>query len=123
MSGSVREAERGASTVVMLAVVVLGLALCLAVARAGVAAIAGVRAETAADAAALAGADMLALGRGASVARSAAAQTARENGASLVACECSGPFVTVRVVVVAPALDASARASARAEVRLSGPRS
>jgi len=111
--------ERGAATIVMLAVVVLGLAVCLAVARAGVAAIAGVRAETAADAAALAAADMLALGRGPDAARSAAAQTARANGASLTGCECSGPFTTVHVRVVVPALDASARSTSRAEVRLS----
>ena len=118
-----REAERGAATIVMLGVVVLGLALCLAVVRVGVAAIAGARAETAADAAALAAADMLALGRGSDAARSAAAQTARANGASLTECECSGPFATVHVRIVVPALDASARAIARAEVRLSAPRS
>lgn len=114
--------ERGAATIVMLGVVVLGLALCLAVVRAGVAAIAGARAETAADAAALAAADMLALGRGSGAARAAAAQTARANGASLTGCECSGPFTTVRVRIVVPALDASARAVSRAEVRVSSPR-
>ena len=118
-----REPERGTATIVMLAAVVLGLALFLAVARAGVGAIAGARAETAADAAALAAADMLALGRGPAAARSAAAQTARANGASLTECECSGPFATVHVRIVVPALDASARAIARAEVRLSVPRS
>jgi hypothetical protein len=106
----------------MLAVVVLGLALCLAVTRAGVAALAGARAETASDAAALAAADMLALGRGPAAARSAAAQTARANGASLTGCECSGPFATVHVRIVVPALDASAHSTSRAEVRLSASR-
>jgi hypothetical protein len=114
----VPQSERGAATLVMLGVVVLGLAFCLLVSRAGVAAIAGARAETAADAAALAAGDTLALGRGPAAARSAAAQTARANGATLSACGCSGPFVTVRVVVAVPALDAMAAATARAEVRL-----
>ena len=120
MTPEPRAEERGAATIVVLGVVVLGLSICLLVARVGVAAVAGARAETAADAAALAAADMLALGRGRDAARLAAEQTAAANGARVVRCECRGPFVTVHVEIVVPALDASARARSRAEVRLSG---
>lgn len=102
---------------VMVAVLAVGLLLTLAAARAGAAAIAGARADAAADAAALAAADMLALSRGPDVAATAAQETAKDNGARLVACSCDGRYVSVRVVVQVPVLGAEARANARAEVR------
>ena len=55
-------AERGGVTILMVAVVVLGLALSLGAARLGSAVIGRARADTAADASALAAADALALG-------------------------------------------------------------
>ena len=59
----------------MLAVLVFGLLLTLGVSRVGVAIIGRARADTAADAAALAAADSLALGRG----PAAAAEAARDD--------------------------------------------
>jgi hypothetical protein len=79
--------------------------------------VAGARADSAADAAALAGADMLALSRGPGAASAAARETAADNGAELVSCSCDGRFVSVRVVVQVPVLGAEARSTARAEVR------
>ena len=79
--------------------------------------IAKARADTAADAGALAAADMLALGRGPSAAEAAARETTAANGAQLVRCSCAGRFPAVVVEVHVGALGASARATARAEVR------
>jgi secretion/DNA translocation related TadE-like protein len=111
--------ERGGMTVVMLAVVVIGLALTAGAARLGSALVARARADTAADAAALAAADMLALGRGSGAAVAAAAETAGENGARLVRCECAGRDAEVLVEVSSHGLMApAARGRARAEVRL-----
>jgi hypothetical protein len=101
----------------MVAVLALALLLALGAARAGAAAVAGARADSAADAAALAAADMLALSRGPGAAAGAARDTAAANGAELLGCSCDGPFVSVRVVVHVPVLGASARSTARAEVR------
>jgi secretion/DNA translocation related TadE-like protein len=109
--------ERGTATIVMLAVLALGVLLAFAAARAGAAAVAGARADSAADAAALAAADMLALSRGPDAAARAARETARDNGAELVDCTCEGRFVSVWVVVHVPVLGAMARSTARAEVR------
>lgn len=109
--------ERGATTIVMVAVLALALLLALAAARAGAAAVAGARADGAADAAALAAADMLALSRGPEAAARAAGDTAAANGAKLLGCSCDGRFVSVRVVVRVPILGAAARSTARAEVR------
>jgi hypothetical protein len=96
---------------------VLAVALTVAVAagRMGVAAIASARADTAADASALAAADMLALGHGPQVAAAAARSTARSNGAHLEDCSCNGRVVTVQVRVSVAGL-ADARAKARAEI-------
>ncbi len=109
--------ERGTATIWLVAVLALALLLALGAARAGAAAVAGARADSAADAAALAAADMLALARGSGAASSAARETARDNGAELLSCDCGGRFVSVRVVVNVPVLGASARSTARAEVR------
>lgn len=112
--------ERGAASIVVLGVLVLGILLCFSAARAGAGAVAAARADAAADAAALAAADMVALGRGASAARQAAAVTAAANGAQLTRCACSGTVLTAVVEVDVPVLGAVAHARARAEVLGSG---
>ena len=90
--------ERGSTTVVMIAVVAIGFALLVGAARLGTAVVARARADTAADAAALAAADMIALDRGADAAEAAAGET-------------------VVVEYAVGALGASARSTARAEAR------
>ena len=112
--------DRGATTIVMIGVVALGFALVMGAARLGTAVVARARADTAADAAALAAADMLALGRDASAAEVAARETAAANGGRLVSCACAGPFATVVIEVAVGSLGASARGTARAEVRSVG---
>jgi len=105
---------------VMLAVLVAGLVLATGAARLGGALVGRARAESAADAAALAAADRLALGGGAAAAQSAAARTAASNDARLVSCECAGVSATVVVEVDLPPLLAGfgpAEGRARAEVR------
>ena len=73
-----RRAERGGVTILMVAVVVLGLALSLGAARLGSAIIGRARADTAADASALAAADALALGGGADAASGGGARDSGE---------------------------------------------
>lgn len=111
--------ERGSVSVVMIAVLVLGLVLATAAGRLGGAMIAKGRAETAADAAALAAADTLALGRGSTAAVAAARETAGHNDAALVRCSCTGSVadvvVEVRVSALGPIMG-PARAHSRAEV-------
>lgn len=107
---------RGSVSVLILATFVLGAALMFGAARLGAALLARARAETAADAAALAAADALALGHSTSRAATDAATTASENGATLEACECAGPKVTVTVVVDVPVVGRVARVRASAEV-------
>jgi secretion/DNA translocation related TadE-like protein len=111
--------ERGGVTILMVAVVVLGLALSLGAARLGSAIIGRARADTAADASALAAADALALGRGADAASAAARSTAASNDAHLVSCVCAGTSADVVVEVDVPGLgvlSAVARGHAMAEV-------
>ena len=91
--------ERGSVSVVMIAVLVVGLVLATAAGRLGGAMIAKGRAETAADAAALAAADSLALGRGSTAAVAAAHETAADNDATLVRCACAGSVADVVVEV------------------------
>lgn len=120
MNTGERSGERGAVTVIMLAVFVVGAFLALGVARVGVAADARARAETAADAAALAAADMIVLGRGPSAALEAALETAAANGAKLVSCDCRGPETLAEVAVDLPAwvgAGESLSARAKAEIR------
>ena len=115
-----RRGERGAVTVLMLAVLVIGLVLTMGAARLGGALVGRARAESAADAAALAAADRLALGDDAGAARAAAVHTAASNDARLVACDCSGTTAEVVVEVDVPAwgaLAGPARGRAKAEVR------
>lgn len=99
----------------MLAVLVFGLVLTLGVSRLGVALIGRARADTAADAAALAAADSLALGRGPGAAIDAARVTAESNGAHLISCTCGGTSAEVVVDVDLGVLGV-ARGHSRAEV-------
>jgi hypothetical protein len=88
--------------------------LCLGVGRVGGAAVLQARAETAADAAALAGADALALGHGSAEAIRAARATASLNRAVLVSCACAGDAAEVVVQI------GRAHGRARAVVDFSG---
>jgi len=92
--------ERGQSTVLVAAGLVLAAAVLLAVVAAGGVVVDGARARTAADAAALAGA---------AEDRTAAAEVARANGGRLVAFRAEGTAVTVTVAL------GRARATARAQ--------
>ena len=89
--------ERGNVSIIAVAGVALSIVLCLGVARVGAAAALKARADTAADAAALAGADALALGHPPTDAARAARAAAVDNGARLVSCSCAG--VAAEVVV------------------------
>jgi secretion/DNA translocation related TadE-like protein len=96
MAGQVREC--GSVTVLVMVVVVLAGVFALEVARLGGSMSERSRADTAADAAALAAAVELARGHSASDATRAAARLAAANGALLVSCDCAGrPSVVVRV--------------------------
>ena len=97
------EAERGQALPILLVALAVALIAIAVVARVGVVADDRARAQTAADAAALAGA---------AGGRSEAARLARANGAALVDYRASGATVVVVVVVG----DASARASAESVV-------
>jgi secretion/DNA translocation related TadE-like protein len=105
-----RGGERGNISILVAAAVVVGGLLCVAIGRVGDAATLQARADAAADAAALAAADQLALGQGTSAATARARAVARENGAKLVSCACAGSAAEIVV-----AFD-RARGHARAEV-------
>jgi len=92
------------------AIVVAGI-LAIAVGDLGGAAVRKARADTAADAAALAAADALALGRPPGQALAAARAAAADNGATVTVCKCAGESAEVTVVL------GDAHAVARAEVR------
>jgi len=117
MNARRRAAQRGATTIVMIAVLVLGMALTLGAARVGAALVGRARAQTAADAAALAAADTIALGGDAERAHADAASIADANGARLESCACAPPRLTVTVAVDVPVVGRVARVSASAEVR------
>jgi secretion/DNA translocation related TadE-like protein len=89
--------ERGAVSILMVAVVGIAVMLCLGIGRVGGAAVLQARADTAADAAALAGADALALGRPPADAVRSARSAALLNGAQLVSCTCAGDTAEVEV--------------------------
>ena len=114
---TIRRSDRGSVSVVMLAVLVFGLVLTVAAGRLGVALVGRARADTAADAAALAAADQLAMGRGASAAAAAARDTAASNGATLASCRCAGSTAEVVVELDLGVLGA-ARGHAKAAVDL-----
>ena len=109
--------EQGNVSVIALSGVGLALVLCLGVARVGSAAVLQSRADNAADAAALAGADALALGDTSRAAADAARSAASDNGALLVTCSCSGDVAEVAVEMVGAV--GRAHGHARAEVDLS----
>jgi secretion/DNA translocation related TadE-like protein len=106
--------ERGAVSILMLAAVGIAVVLCLGIGRVGGAAVLQARAETAADAAALAGADALALGHRPADALRAARSAAALNQARLVSCTCAGRAAEVVVQT------GRAHGHARAVVDLSG---
>jgi secretion/DNA translocation related TadE-like protein len=111
---------RGSVSIVMLGVLVIGLVLSMGAAQLGGALVGRARADSAADAAALAAADSLALGHGSDAAQGAARETAANNDARLVSCDCAGTTAEVVVEVELPALGAlfgPARGHAKAEVR------
>lgn len=102
-------------SVLVVAVAACGFMLTVGAARLGSAVVARARAETAADAAALAAADALASGRGHEAA-DAARRRAGANGARLVVCLCSGDAAEVTVELARSVLGGPVRATARAEV-------
>jgi secretion/DNA translocation related TadE-like protein len=102
--------ERGSVVVMMTAAIVVAGMLMLAAANLGGAAARKARADTAADAAALAAADQLALGHSSAQATNAARSVAADNGATLLSCDCAGTAAQVTVVL------ADARSTARALV-------
>ncbi len=116
-----RTSERGAVAALMAGVLAISASAVLGAARLGAGVIASARADSAADAAALAAADMLALRRGGGAARAAATETAAANGARLDRCSCSGVTATVTVSLPVGLLGARAEATARAEVRIELP--
>ena len=109
-----RRGQRGSVSILMLALVGIAVMLCLGVGRVGGAAVLQARADTAADAAALAGADALALGRSPADAWRAARSAASLNQARLVSCSCAGAAAEVVVQI------GRAHGHARAVVDLSG---
>jgi secretion/DNA translocation related TadE-like protein len=112
----IRRSEAGSAAVVVCALAGLAAALALGVTRLAVASVTVARAQTAADAAALAAARELATGRSAPEAARTAEATAMANGARFLGCNCRGPGATVRVAVLPPPglLSAPVRAEARA---------
>jgi secretion/DNA translocation related TadE-like protein len=104
------ERQRGNVSMLMVAAVVLAGSLCIVIARIGGVAAQRARADTAADAAALAAADQLALDHGPRAAIAAAQQVAKENGATFESCACTDRSAVVVVHI------GHIRARARAEV-------
>jgi secretion/DNA translocation related TadE-like protein len=102
--------ERGSVAIMSLAGIGLALVLCLGVARVGGAVVLQSRADSAADAAALAAADALALGHSSREATAAARSAAGENDARFVSCSCSGDAAEVIVRI------GRAHGRARAEI-------
>ena len=111
------KAEHGNVSIIAVAGVALACMLCLGVARVGGAVVLKSRADTAADAAALAAADALALGHSGDDARSAAGAAAADNGARLVSCSCADDVAEVTVELAGAV--GHAFGHARAEVDLS----
>lgn len=116
-----RRGDRGAGSLLVLALLLVGLLLCTAAAALGQAVVARHRAAAAADLAALAGADV-ALGRSAAPGGpcGAAARVAARGGARLVTCTAVGLEVVVAVASDVPGALRGlgpARAAARAGPR------
>lgn len=94
-----RTSESGSMTVIAAAVIVIGLVLSVVVLNVGGYLGELSHASAAADAAALAAADELALGHGALAAWLAGGLAAAENNAELVTCECIGNEAKVEIVM------------------------
>ncbi|HEV8628114.1 MAG TPA: Rv3654c family TadE-like protein [Acidimicrobiia bacterium] len=116
---SARGGSAGSAGVLLCAVVALAAVLTLGLGRLATAGLAVARAQTAADAAALAAAGELAAGRTPGEAERIASLTASANGARLLRCDCGGSAVIVAVTVTLPASGPASglvRAAARAEL-------
>jgi secretion/DNA translocation related TadE-like protein len=121
MSGATDRPEAGSVAVLVCGLIALAVVLMLAIVGLGGAVVLAGRAEAAADAAALAGADTVALGTG-SRACGAASLVAQTDGARVVECDVEPGAVEVVVELEgsgAAALGRSVRARARAEIDLS----
>jgi secretion/DNA translocation related TadE-like protein len=110
-----RRDTAGNVSMLVIAVMVVSVLLCTAVARLGSGVVEKSRANNAADAAALAAAGGLALGRLPADACAVARDTAAENGARLLTCRCRASAQETTVAEVTVAMG-DARARARAEV-------
>ena len=109
----------GSAGILLCGVLALVVALTFGLGRLATGALAAARAQTAADAAALAAAGELAEGRSAGVAERTASVTASANGARLLRCECGGPAVVVVVTVALPfsrSVPGLVKGAARAEL-------
>jgi len=111
----VRDDQRGNVSVLVIAVMVVAVVLGTAVARLGGAVAAKSRANNAADAAALAAADGLALGESPAGGCAVARRIAAENSAQLLTCRFQASPAGVSAAEVTVAMG-EARARARAEV-------
>ena len=111
--------QRGSAGILLCGLVVVTAVLVAGLGRMTTGVLAVSRAQTAADAAALAAAGELAAGRTAGDAERTASLTAAANGARLLRCDCAGPAVTVHVSVTLPfsrPVSGLVRAAARAEL-------
>jgi secretion/DNA translocation related TadE-like protein len=116
---SSRGGPDGSAGILLCGFLAVAAVLTLGLGRVATAGLAVARAQTAADAAALAAAGELAAGRSRGEAERIASQTASANGARLLRCDCRGPAVIVAVTVPLPtSVPASdlVRAAARAEL-------
>ncbi|MDQ1502244.1 MAG: hypothetical protein QOI86_5584 [Actinomycetota bacterium] len=110
---------RGSAGILLCGVVAVAAVLVTGLGRVATGILAVSRAQTAADAAALAAAGELVAGRTAGDAERTASLTAAANGARLLRCECGGPAVIVHVSVALPSSGPASglvRAAARAEL-------
>jgi secretion/DNA translocation related TadE-like protein len=111
--------QQGSAGLLLCGVVVVAAALVVGLGRLAGGVGAAARAQTAADAAALAAAGELVAGRTPGAAERTASVTAAANGARLLSCECAGPAVIVQVTFILPSSGPASglvRAAARAEV-------
>jgi secretion/DNA translocation related TadE-like protein len=114
-----RHGHAGSTGILLCGVIAVTAVITLGLGRLGTAVRSASRAQTAADAAALAAAGELAAGRSAAEAERIASSTAAANGARLLRCDCGGPAVVVAVTVTLPTSGPGSRlvrAAARAEL-------
>ncbi|MCA1847339.1 MAG: helicase [Actinobacteria bacterium] len=111
--------QNGSAGVLVCGLVALTAVLTLGIGRLTSGIVGRARAQTAADAAALAAAGELAAGRTGEQAERIASLTAAANGARLLHCVCGGPAVLVAVTVTLPSsrpVSGLVREAARAEL-------